>query len=61
MDCNKENGYKILKKFRTAIIGIAMIAVPYLLGTLEFMQELLDLYAENTGWTDFLFFERSIE
>ena len=28
MDCKKENGYKILKKFRTAIIGIAMIAVP---------------------------------
>ena len=28
--------------FVLAIIGIAMIAVPYLLGTLEFVQELLD-------------------
>ena len=42
MECKKENGYNILKKFRTAIIGIAMIVVPYLLGTLEFVQELLD-------------------
>ena len=41
MDCKKENGYNILKKFRTAIIGIAMIVVPYLLGTLEFVQDLL--------------------
>ena len=42
MDSKKETGYKNRNKFRTTLIGIGMIAVPYLLGTLEFVQELLD-------------------
>lgn len=55
MDYQKEKGCKTVKKYRTAIIGIAMIAVPCFLGTLEFVQELLNGAGFFSGLTNGVF------